>query len=118
MKFIVHPTEKGTVAELSGQIILNDTEDMVDVLGNADYQGARKIIVHSSQLNPDFFELRSGIAGDMLQKISNYRMSLAVVGDFANVESKSLRDFIFESNKRGQVCFVDSLEEALQRLSK
>ena len=53
----------------------------------------------------------------MLQKFSNYRTRFAIIGDFTNVQSRSLQDFIRESNDGRTVCFVGSLEEALLRLS-
>jgi len=96
---------------------INTVEDAVDLLGNADYQGAQRIVIHQSQLHPDFLELKSGLAGEILQKFSNYRMQLAIVGDFRNISSKSLRDFIYESNKQGRIFFVETLEDALDKLS-
>ena len=45
-------------------------------------------------------------------------MQLAIVGDFSQYASKSLQDFIFESNKVGRINFVASIEEARQKLAK
>jgi hypothetical protein len=45
-------------------------------------------------------------------------MSLGIVGDFSLYQSKSLRDFIYESNKSNRIVFVSTLEEALDRLSR
>ncbi|MCG8570426.1 MAG: DUF4180 domain-containing protein [Spirochaetes bacterium] len=42
---------------------------------------------------------------------------MAIIGDFSIYSSKSLKDFIYESNKTGQVIFVDSLESALRQFS-
>lgn len=44
-------------------------------------------------------------------------MPLAIVGDFSKFESKSLSDFIFESNKGKQINFVTSQLEAIKALS-
>jgi len=46
----------------------------------------------------------------------NYRMKLAIVGDFSRYTSKSLQDFIRESNRGNQVFFTDTVEAALRRL--
>ena len=62
----------------------------------------------------DFFDLSTKIAGDILQKVSNYNKRLAIIGDYSNVKSKALKDFIYESNKTKQVIFVDEVEEALR----
>jgi uncharacterized protein YdaL len=66
----------------------------------------------------DFFDLKNGLAGKILQKFSTYRIRLAIIGDFSVYTSKSLSDFIYESNKGRQIAFVVSVEEALNRLSR
>lgn len=119
MQFIFHQNNGMRIAELSGTgQLIRSVDDAVDLLGNADYNGAKRIIVHQSQLHPDFFELRTRLAGEILQKFSNYRMQLAVVGAFGAVSSKSLRDFIYESNKQGRIFFLASVDEAIEKLSR
>ncbi|WP_449401649.1 DUF4180 domain-containing protein [Chryseobacterium wanjuense] len=54
-----------------------------------------KVIIHEKNITPEFFDLKTKIAGDILQKFSNYRVKLAIVGDFSKYESKSIKDFIF-----------------------
>jgi hypothetical protein len=125
MEFTFHGKDSTRIAELSnggamagnGGPMVNTVDDALDLLGNADYQGAQRIVIHQAQLHPDFFELKSGLAGDILQKFSNYRMQLAIAGDFRDISSKSLRDFIYESNKQGRIFFVATLEDALDKLS-
>ena len=92
-------------------------EDVFDLLMNARYQGALGLILSEANLSPDFFELESGMAGEILQKFSTYDMRLAIVGDFNKVSRRSLRDFIYESNKIGRINFVGSLDEAIDALS-
>jgi hypothetical protein len=41
-----------------------------------------------------------------------------IIGDFSKFKSKSLQDFIRESNNGQQVYFTESLDLALNRLSK
>lgn len=116
MKF--HQNEKGEkIAELlPGSEIITSPDDLLDIMADAGYHDANSILVHAKDIHGDFFNLRTGLAGEILQKFSNYRMRLAVVGDFSGFESKSLKDFIRESNRRGTINFVGSLEEALSRL--
>ncbi|MDP3442556.1 MAG: DUF4180 domain-containing protein [Ignavibacteria bacterium] len=119
MNIVAHNIGEIKIAEItSDEIILNSTQDGIDLLGNLYYQEFDKVIIHKQNITPDFFDLKNGIAGEILQKFSNYRVRLAIVGDFSNYTSKSLSDFIYESNKRKQVIFVSSTEEGLNRLSK
>jgi len=118
MNFILHESAEGRIAELPrGEILITGVDDAVDLLGNADYQGASSIIVYKENLAEEFFDLSSGMAGDILQKFSNYRKRLAIVGDFSNITSKSLRDFIFESNKVGRILFVRSINDAMVKFT-
>ena len=119
MNIITHNIGEIKIAEItSDEIILNSTQDGIDLLGNLYYQEFDKVIIHKQNITPDFFDLKNGIAGEILQKFSNYRVRVAIVGDFTNYTSKSLSDFIYESNKRNQVIFVSSTEEGLSRLSQ
>lgn len=76
----------------------------------------RTVSVHRDHIHDSFFDLKTGFAGEVLQKVSNYRKRLILLGDFSRVESRSLRDFIYECNRGGQVLFVTSLEQALELL--
>lgn len=106
------------VAEIrSDDIIIGSAEDALDLLGNMYYQGIEKIILNQKNITHEFFNLKNGMAGEILQKFSNYRMRLAIVGDFEKFESKSLRDFIYESNKNKHINFVSNFEEALSALA-
>ena len=103
---------------ITDSIAIKDVEDAVDILGNSYYLGASKIIIKKENILPQFFDLKTKIAGEVLQKFSNYNAKLAIVGDFSEFTSKSLKDFIYESNKNGMINFVNTMEEAKERLLK
>jgi hypothetical protein len=106
------PTESVGIIESDEILIATGS----DVLGLIYSREEDNIIVRRENIVPGFFDLTTGIAGDVAQKLVNYRRRIAVVGDFTQLESKSLRDFIYESNKRGNIFFVASVEEARQKL--
>ena len=113
-----HNTGKISIAELADpDIIISSLQDAVDLLGEAYFAGCTRIIIKEENLHPDFFRLHTLLAGDILQKFSNYQMKLAVVGDFSKYQSKSLQDFIGESNRGNRVFFVENLEEAVSILT-
>lgn len=119
MEIKTHTINTTEIAEIvSDDTIIKTIEDGLDLLGNLYYQGFDKIIVYEKNITADFFDLKTKIAGEILQKFSTYRVRLAIVGDFSQYQSKSLKDFIFESNKIGHVYFASSLSEALERFSK
>lgn len=97
---------------------IHTSADLLDVIVSAHYQyDSSGIIVYRESLGEAFFDLKTGIAGELLQKCSNYRMKLAIVGDFSVYKSKSLKAFIYECNKGRLVFFMPDLESALQALT-
>ncbi|MHC1780240.1 MAG: DUF4180 domain-containing protein [Bacteroidales bacterium] len=114
MEIIKHTTHNSTVAELqSDELLITCSQDGLDIMGELYYEGFDKIIIHSSNITEEFFDLKNGMAGEILQKFSNYRIKLAIVGDFSRYTKKSIRDFIRESNTTGHINFVGTVEEAL-----
>ncbi|NUY80691.1 DUF4180 domain-containing protein [Flavobacterium sp. MAH-1] len=106
------------IAEVFSDVILiNDAGEGLELLVNMYYQDFDRILVHETNIIPAFFDLKTRMAGDMLQKFSNYRMGLTIVGDFEKYDSKSLHDFILESNKGQLINFSQSVDEALDRMS-
>ena len=115
MEIQIHTIDNRKIAEIiSDDIVLQTVEDAVDLIGNMSYQGFDKLIIHEENMISDFFELKNKIAGNILQKFSQYSMPLAIIGDFEKYESKSLNDFIFESNKGKQINFVTTIEDGLK----
>lgn len=95
--------------------MLNTPQEFLQMLMDSAAEG---IIVHQKNIDERFFDLRSGLAGEMLQKVVNYRLRLAIIGDFSIYESTSLKAFISESNSSNTIAFVNTIEDALIRLSK
>lgn len=118
MKILSHKINDTEIAEvISDKVIIRSTEDALDLLGNVYYQGFDRMIIYQENITPDFFDLKNKMAGEILQKFSNYRVRLVIVGDFSKLPGKSLHDFIFESNQGKQVNFVASVSEALHALA-
>ena len=119
MTLEIHSASDTTIVEVISDVsILETAEDGLDLMGNLYYQGYDKVILHAKNIIPEFFDLKTGLAGEVLQKFSTYRMRLAIVGDFSAYPSKNLRDFIYESNQGKHVNFVATVSEAVAALSR
>ena len=100
-------------------IILSDEQSALDVFMSIAYEtGENKIIIDKDNLAKDFFDLSTKIAGAILQKLINYKMKLAIIGDFSAYESKALKDFIHECNTGNDIFFVEDETQALYSLGK
>ena len=119
MNIEVHQVENRKIAEIQASgIVIHSTEDALNLMGDLYYKGYDGLILHEEQITPSFFDLKTKMAGEILQKFSNYRFPLVLIGDFSKFPSQSLQDFIRESNKGRLVNFVSTFPEALQLLSK
>jgi hypothetical protein len=95
---------------------LGTARDATDLIGEA--AGADVIVIPVERLDEDFFRLRTGVAGEMVQKFVTYRKRVAIVGDVSAhvAESKSFHDFVYEANRGRDVWFVATREELEKRL--
>jgi hypothetical protein len=111
-------TNNNLIAELSDKkFIIAEVQDILDLFGNLGTIDCNNIMIRESNLHDNFFNLNTRLAGEILQKFSNYKMRLAIIGDFSKYKSKALHDFIRESNKGNLVFFVNTIEAAVNKLS-
>lgn len=107
-------SDKGDITLYSNfESPVSSVSDFLDLIGNAK---SETIALKKENLTDTFYDLKTRLAGEMLQKLSNYNKRMIIIGDFKTIDHKSLRDFIYESNKTGKVVFAESLEEGIQRL--
>ncbi len=115
---IFHGENEDKIAEvMTDGVIISKVQDGLDLMVHPALQGSGNMILHQDNISPDFFELRSGLAGDILQKFVNYGVHLAVVGDFKDIASKSLNDFITECNRGTSFFFVADVDTAVEKLA-
>lgn len=99
---------------------LNGGDTALDLIGDAMGCHAEVVAVPVERVADEFFALRSGVAGDVVQKFVNYRLRLVIVGDIVShvADSDALRDFVREANRGTQMWFVADRAELEQRLAR
>ena len=97
---------------------LGKLDDAADLVGQAFSEKASVVVVPAKRLDPAFFQLRTGIAGEFIQKIVNYRLRFAVIGDIgeALARSSALQDFVRESNRGREIFFLPDLDAVFEKL--
>lgn len=113
---LCHETGEKVAEFISDSILIQKEQDAITLIEELSASGAWKIILYEENVAPEFFDLRTGLAGAVLQKFVNYSIQVAIVGDYSNVTSKSLKAFIYESNRGNQIFFLPSVEQAVQTL--
>jgi len=92
--------------------------DATDIVSAAWAQKAGVVVLRADWLGDDFFRLSTRIAGEVVQKILDYRIRVVILGDISQrvAQSESLRDWVRECNRGRQVWFVADLAELEGRL--
>jgi hypothetical protein len=81
-------------------------EDAKDVIGNCLGQRTFVVLLHESQLTPDFFDLSTRFAGEMLQKFQNYRIKAAFIVPNLAEKSEFFVQMAQEETKKRQFGFL------------
>jgi hypothetical protein len=117
--FKLHKIEDAVIAELTDEnFIISHGQDVLDLMGDLiAIDNCNRIILRENNLHADFYRLHTGLAGEVLQKFSNYNFKLAVIGDFSKYTSKSFQDLIRENNKGNRIFFVSNIEDSLSKLT-
>ena len=91
-----------------------------DVIGDAFSVDARTVVIPVGRLDAAFFDLRTGVAGDIVQAFVNYQLRLVVLGTLppAATTSSSFGAFVAETNRGTQIWFVETTEELDERLAE
>lgn len=117
---IEHIQNNGTgIAHITAQEpVITNTQSTLDLAMSVKYETcASRIAISKDLVCGEFFILSSGMAGEILQKYINYHVKMAIYRDYSHYASKPLRDFIYESNQGKDFFFVETREEALERLA-
>ncbi len=103
----------------STAVEISSAQDALDLLASLRYNDrCERFALNKEAIAEPFFDLRTGLAGEVLQKFVNYRCKFAVIGDFSAYPSTALRDFIRECNRGSHIFFVPGEAAAVEKLSR
>ena len=89
---------------------LRTAADIPDLIGAA--YGADSVILHADDLAPEFLDLRSGLLGELFQKVTNYRLPLALVIPDTDAYGPRFSELALEHRQHPLIRFFDSEEAA------
>ncbi|MED1266228.1 DUF4180 domain-containing protein [Bacillus mycoides] len=99
-------------------VLISDVQSALDLMATVQYEAdSKRIAINKSLISESFFDLKTRLAGDILQKFINYSVKIAIIGDFSMYTSKSLKDFIYECNKGKDVFLLATEQQAIEKLS-
>lgn len=89
---------------------IQSIRDVSDAIGAV--YGASGLLLTETDLSPEFFDLRTGIAGELFQKFTNYQIHLAIVVNNLEVYGERFGELAFEHKNHKLIRFFDSVEIA------
>lgn len=96
-----------------GVRLLNSADDIVDLIGLSFEYSTRSLLLYAENLTEHFFDLSSGDAGVILQKLRNYHIRLAIVQPPGGAHQSSMfRQMAQEESKAGDFRIFDDKESA------
>ncbi|MDR0270527.1 DUF4180 domain-containing protein [Paenibacillus sp.] len=116
---LIKKNEVEIASVVSNKELITNVQSALDLMATVSYEvGSNRIILNKSAVCEDFFDLKTCLAGEILQKFINYQTKIAIIGDFSTYSSKSLKDFIYESNNGKDIFFLSDEDQAIEKLSK
>ncbi|RIK36410.1 MAG: DUF4180 domain-containing protein [Chloroflexi bacterium] len=102
--------ERNVVIASEVGIAIHSVRDIPDVLGA--FIGRDGLLLTEGDLGPAFFDLKSGLAGELLQKFVNYRVRVAIVVPVPEVYGERFGELAYEHRSHPLIRFVPSRAEA------
>jgi len=92
-------------------ISIASRDDVSDAVGASLGRG---LILSERDLGPEFFDLRTGLAGELIQKLVNYRVRTAIIVPTPEVHGQRFAELFQEHATHPTVRFVRSNDEAME----
>lgn len=102
----IRRTETGAyVSSTAEDAPIASGQDILDLMALCSEIQKGVLLLEEAHLSPDFFDLSSGLAGEIMLKLSNYRVKTAVVANLSAIPSQRFHELVYECNKGRQINF-------------
>ncbi len=87
---------------LPGYSKLASGDEALELIVACGQNNTNKLMLQAENFTPDFFRLRTGVAGEILQKFSIYHIQVAAVLTPELVNQGRFREMVLEANRGNQ----------------
>jgi hypothetical protein len=88
---------------LPGGGVIASEQDALDLVGACGEYGTQRLLLYAGNLPPAFYDLKTGLAGAVLLKLSNYWVKTAAVLTPELVGNGRFSEFVLEANRSGRL---------------
>lgn len=113
---IVRLTNRNIIECLPGGGVLSSEQEALDLVGICGGEGTDTILLYDTNLGEDFYNLKTGLAGALLLKWTNYRIRVAAIIPQERIGSGRFHEMVIESNRRNDFRVFADRENAIEWL--
>jgi len=111
------PAEQGKIlVAADAGISIGSTSDVSKALGAT--WGCAGLILTEDDVSPEFFDLKSGLAGELFQKFANYALCLAIVVPGPERYGERFNELAREHTSHNRIRIVRCKEDAVAWLRR
>ena len=119
MSFKVQETNNAHYIECdAADFIIRNERDILDLVSVCGEHGISNILIHEANLSPEFFDLKTTLAGALFQKFANYHLRGAGLISFKKIKSERFKELIYEHNKGNLFRFFEDRAAAEKWLTQ
>ena len=90
--------------------------DLLELVALCGEAGTDNLLLPRGSLAEDFFDLSTGLAGEIALKLSTYRVRTAILVNLLGVRSQRFKEWAWECNRGHEIHFCADEEDAVQWL--
>ena len=102
---------------VSAEKLISSEQDAVDLIGLCGYHQTNNLLLYAKNIDASFFDLKSTLAGAVLQKCMYYYMRVAMILPSDIEHNKRFREMILETNKGNHFRLFESRAQAVEWLT-
>lgn len=96
-----------TYIECLADLTIASENDILDLIVFCGENETHRLLFHQENLSPDFFDLKTGLAGLLFQKLANYHLKTAVLVSLDSIQNPRFKELIYECNRGQQIRFYE-----------
>jgi PadR family transcriptional regulator, regulatory protein AphA len=97
---------------LPDDCLLKSESQALDLIAACDEYETHRLLIHKQSLPDEFFNLRTRLAGNVLQKFANYKLRVALVIGVEQAKEGRFGDMVIEANRGNQFRFFNEPDQA------
>ncbi|WP_055669013.1 DUF4180 domain-containing protein [Desnuesiella massiliensis] len=109
---VIEKDNKRYIKCASAETPLRTERDALDLIAASFENNTPLMIIHEEALSEDFFNLRTGLAGTVLQKFMNYHIKVAAIISSEEKINDRFREMALEANKGNDFRVYKNITEA------